>query len=40
MNPLTIPAAVYDVKEIPKLGTGKSDFAGAKKLAMELTDVE
>jgi len=36
MNPLTIPSAVYAVEEVPKLGSGKSDFAGAKKLAMEL----
>lgn len=37
MNPLTIPAEIYNVETIPKLGTGKSDFSGAKKLALELT---
>lgn len=38
MNPLYIPSEVFDVEQVPKLGTGKSDFSGAKKLAMELTD--
>ncbi|MCF6339359.1 MAG: acyl-[ACP]--phospholipid O-acyltransferase [Sulfurimonas sp.] len=36
MNPLTIPSEVFEVQSIPKLGSGKSDFAGAKKLALEL----
>jgi len=40
MNALCIPSEVFDVQEVPKLGTGKSDFAGAKKLAMELTDAK
>ncbi|WP_428738422.1 acyl-[ACP]--phospholipid O-acyltransferase [Sulfurimonas sp.] len=39
MNPLTIPAQIYSVEVVPKLGTGKSDFAGAKKLAQELSNV-
>jgi len=38
MNPLTIPSEIFEVENIPKLGTGKSDFAGAKKLALELTN--
>jgi len=38
MNQLTIPSEIFDVDSIPKLGTGKSDFAGAKKLALELTN--
>lgn len=38
MNPLTIPAEIFEVDSIPKLGTGKSDFAGSKKLALELTN--
>jgi len=38
MNPLCVPSEVFDVDDVPKLGTGKSDFSGAKKLAMELTD--
>ncbi|TRX58117.1 acyl-[ACP]--phospholipid O-acyltransferase [Thalassomonas sp. M1454] len=33
-NPLMIPTAVYKVEQVPKLGSGKSDFAGAKKLAL------
>jgi len=36
MNPLSIPSEIFEVEEVPKLGTGKSDFAGAKKLALEL----
>ncbi len=38
MNPLMIPAAFFEVDQIPKLGTGKSDFSAAKKLAQELSD--
>ena len=34
-NPLMIPAAVIQVEAIPKLGTGKTDFTTAKKLAAE-----
>ena len=40
MNPLSIPSQIFDVQEIPKLGTGKSDFAAAKKLAMDLIDAK
>jgi len=40
MNPLSIPGQVCDVEQIPKLGTGKNDFAGAKKLAMELDNAK
>ena len=32
-NPLTIPAAVHSVEAVPKLGSGKTDFASAKRLA-------
>jgi len=32
-NPLAIPGEVRQVAEIPKLGSGKTDFAGAKALA-------
>jgi len=39
MNPLSVPSEIFDVEEVPKLGTGKSDFSGAKKLAMELLNV-
>ncbi len=38
LNPLFVPSKVYKVDEIPVLGTGKADFKGAKKLAMELSD--
>ncbi|WP_133512524.1 acyl-[ACP]--phospholipid O-acyltransferase [Candidatus Thiosymbion oneisti] len=34
MNPLTIPAEIRPVEQIPKLGSGKTDFPGAKKLAL------
>jgi len=40
MNPLCIPSIIFDVEEVPKLGTGKSDFASAKKLAMELLNIK
>jgi acyl-[acyl-carrier-protein]-phospholipid O-acyltransferase/long-chain-fatty-acid--[acyl-carrier-protein] ligase len=34
INPLTIPAEIRPVEEVPKLGSGKTDFSGAKKLAL------
>jgi len=37
LNPLYIPSSYYKVDNIPKLGTGKSDFKGIKILAMELS---
>ncbi len=36
LNSLAHPALYFRVTEIPKLGSGKIDFAGAKKLATEL----
>jgi len=36
MNPLFVPSSYFKVDEIPKLGTGKADFKGAKRLALEL----
>jgi acyl-[acyl-carrier-protein]-phospholipid O-acyltransferase/long-chain-fatty-acid--[acyl-carrier-protein] ligase len=33
------PSKIFEVEEIPKLGTGKSDFKGAKRLAEELMGV-
>ncbi|MCK4442429.1 MAG: AMP-binding protein, partial [Sulfurovaceae bacterium] len=36
LNPLYVPSSYYKVDIIPKLGTGKADFKGAKRLAMEL----
>jgi len=38
MNALFVPSEYYKVEELPKLGTGKADFKGAKKLAGELSD--
>jgi len=37
MNPLFVPSEYFKVEELPKLGTGKADFKGAKKLALELS---
>jgi len=36
VNALMLPSDIYQVNELPKLGSGKSDFAGAKKLAVKL----
>lgn len=36
INPLMYPSKVFNVDEIPKLGTGKSDFSRIKKLALDL----
>jgi len=38
MNPLFVPSSYFKVDEVPKLGTGKADFKGAKKLALELVN--
>jgi acyl-[acyl-carrier-protein]-phospholipid O-acyltransferase/long-chain-fatty-acid--[acyl-carrier-protein] ligase len=35
LNPLMRPAQVLFVREIPKLGSGKNDFARAKQIALE-----
>lgn len=40
MNPLFVPSEYYKVEELPKLGTGKADFNGAKRVAKELGDGE
>jgi len=37
-NPMMIPTVVYQVSAIPKLGSGKTDFSGAKAVALELID--
>jgi acyl-[acyl-carrier-protein]-phospholipid O-acyltransferase/long-chain-fatty-acid--[acyl-carrier-protein] ligase len=34
MNPLMIPADIYQVEQVPKLGSGKTDFAASKQLAL------
>lgn len=36
-NPLTIPAEIHAVAEVPKLGSGKTDFKAAKEMAVELS---
>jgi acyl-[acyl-carrier-protein]-phospholipid O-acyltransferase/long-chain-fatty-acid--[acyl-carrier-protein] ligase len=36
-NPLMIPAAIHQVEAIPKLGSGKTDFGAAKRLAAAQT---
>jgi acyl-[acyl-carrier-protein]-phospholipid O-acyltransferase/long-chain-fatty-acid--[acyl-carrier-protein] ligase len=38
MNPLFVPSSYFKVDEVPKLGTGKADFKGAKKLALALDE--
>jgi acyl-[acyl-carrier-protein]-phospholipid O-acyltransferase/long-chain-fatty-acid--[acyl-carrier-protein] ligase len=36
LNPLWLPSVYIKVDSIPKLGSGKIDFKGAKALALEL----
>ncbi|MBU0655210.1 MAG: AMP-binding protein [Gammaproteobacteria bacterium] len=36
MNALMIPAVIRNVEEVPKLGSGKTDFANARKLALSV----
>jgi acyl-[acyl-carrier-protein]-phospholipid O-acyltransferase/long-chain-fatty-acid--[acyl-carrier-protein] ligase len=36
INPLYLPSAYHKVESLPKLGTGKADFKGVKKLAQDL----
>ena len=38
MPPLMLPGSVFCVEEIPKLGSGKWNFSGMKRLAQELVD--
>jgi acyl-[acyl-carrier-protein]-phospholipid O-acyltransferase/long-chain-fatty-acid--[acyl-carrier-protein] ligase len=37
LNPLFVPSEYYKVEVLPKLGTGKADFKGAKSVAKELS---
>jgi len=37
MNPLMIPATIRSLAEIPKLGSGKTDFGSARKVALSVT---
>ncbi|WP_020558379.1 acyl-[ACP]--phospholipid O-acyltransferase [Thiofilum flexile] len=36
INPLMLPTNYYAVEQIPKLGSGKTDFAASRQLAVEL----
>ncbi len=36
MNPLMIPSTIRSLAEIPKLGSGKTDFGSARKVALSL----
>ncbi len=40
INSLTIPAEIHSVAAIPKLGSGKLDFSGAKQLALDLSNTK
>lgn len=37
ISPLMIPAEIYLVPSVPKLGSGKTDFAAARAMALELS---
>jgi acyl-[acyl-carrier-protein]-phospholipid O-acyltransferase/long-chain-fatty-acid--[acyl-carrier-protein] ligase len=37
LNPLMVPSEYHSLKEMPKLGSGKSDLKKAKQLAIELS---
>ena len=38
--PIMLPALAFPVEKVPKLGTGKADFTGAKLLAKELAGIK
>jgi acyl-[acyl-carrier-protein]-phospholipid O-acyltransferase/long-chain-fatty-acid--[acyl-carrier-protein] ligase len=38
LSPLMIPSEIRGVESVPKLGSGKTDFAAAKRLAATMTD--
>jgi acyl-[acyl-carrier-protein]-phospholipid O-acyltransferase/long-chain-fatty-acid--[acyl-carrier-protein] ligase len=38
LNPIAFPACYFKVEAIPKLGSGKTDFATAKKLAQSCVE--
>jgi len=37
LPPIMQPGRIYNVEELPKLGSGKNDYKRAKKMALELT---
>jgi acyl-[acyl-carrier-protein]-phospholipid O-acyltransferase/long-chain-fatty-acid--[acyl-carrier-protein] ligase len=36
MNPLAIPSTIRSLAKIPKLGSGKTDFGSARKVALNI----
>ncbi len=38
MSPLLLPAAIIGVDAVPKLGSGKTDFAAAKRVALSAVE--
>jgi len=38
-NPLLLPAETCEIDQVPRLGSGKTDFSMAKKLAVEKTGI-
>ncbi len=40
LSNLSLPSAYFLVDEVPKLGTGKTDFGTAKKLALRISEVD
>ncbi len=38
LNPLFVPSLYFKVEDIPKLGSGKTDLKGVKKMALELAE--
>ena len=39
LNSLALPSAYFLVDEIPSLGSGKTDFGTAKKLALRVSEI-
>ena len=39
INPLMIPSEIYLTDVVPKLGSGKTDYAAARKMVLELSSV-
>ena len=40
LNSLALPSAYFLVDEIPSLGSGKTDFGTAKKLALRVSEID
>ena len=39
LTPLFVPSLYFKVENLPKLGSGKADFKGAKKMALDLVEL-